>query len=120
MGSRKKAKPSRSRKKAKPSPDQAVALDYVRAWAHPAASAPPPEPSAADAAGDDFLPHQAARMASGGGGSVLFELHSHSNHSDGFLSPSELVERAHRNGVSTRSGLSSVCLVAGRCLRKCL
>ncbi|KAB8090590.1 hypothetical protein EE612_015814 [Oryza sativa] len=99
MGSRKKAKPSRSRKKAKPSPDQAVALDYVRAWAHPAASEPPPEPSAADAAGDDFLPHQAARMASGGGGSVLFELHSHSNHSDGFLSPSELVERAHRNGV---------------------
>lgn len=30
---------------------------------------------------------------------MLFELHSHSIHSDGFLSPSALVERAHRNGV---------------------
>uniref|UniRef100_A0A0D9VQL1 Polymerase/histidinol phosphatase N-terminal domain-containing protein n=1 Tax=Leersia perrieri TaxID=77586 RepID=A0A0D9VQL1_9ORYZ len=96
MGSRKKAKPSRSKKKPKTSADQALALDYVREWAHPA---PPPEPSATDAAGDDFLPHQAAAMSSGGGDSVLFDLHSHSNHSDGFLSPSALVERAHRNGV---------------------
>ncbi|XVF67192.1 hypothetical protein PTKIN_Ptkin10aG0100600 [Pterospermum kingtungense] len=30
---------------------------------------------------------------------VVFELHSHSNHSDGFLSASKLVERAHGNGV---------------------
>ena len=75
----------------KTSADQALALDYVRAWAQPAP--PPPEPSAADA--DDFLPVLATR-----GGDVLFELHSHSNHSDGFLSPSALVERAHRNGVS--------------------
>ncbi|KAK8966293.1 hypothetical protein KSP40_PGU010842 [Platanthera guangdongensis] len=30
---------------------------------------------------------------------VLFELHSHSKFSDGFLSPAALVERAHRNGV---------------------
>ncbi|XWS63165.1 hypothetical protein CRYUN_Cryun06bG0072800 [Craigia yunnanensis] len=30
---------------------------------------------------------------------VVFELHSHSKHSDGFLSPSKLVERAHGNGV---------------------
>ncbi|XP_006649539.1 5'-3' exoribonuclease [Oryza brachyantha] len=99
MGSRKKAKPGRSRKKPKSNADQALALDYVRAWVLPAASAPPTKPSAADAAGDGFLPHQASKMASGGGGSVLFELHSHSNHSDGFLSPSALVERAHRNGV---------------------
>jgi 3',5'-nucleoside bisphosphate phosphatase len=93
MGSKKKSKPSRSKKKPKTSADQALALDYVRAWAQPAP--PRPEPSAADA--DDFLPAQVAR---GGGGDVLFELHSHSNHSDGFLSPSALVERAHRNGVS--------------------
>lgn len=53
---------------------------------------PPLKPSAADV--DDFLPVQATRR-----GDVLFELHSHSNHSDGFLSPSALVERAHRNGV---------------------
>ncbi|GJN08810.1 hypothetical protein PR202_ga26767 [Eleusine coracana subsp. coracana] len=91
MGSKKKSKPSRSRKKAKTSADQALALDYVRAWAQPA---PPP---ASDSDADDFLPAQAAR--GGGGGEVLFELHSHSNHSDGFLSPSALVERAHRNGV---------------------
>ncbi|GMI83774.1 hypothetical protein like AT2G13840 [Hibiscus trionum] len=30
---------------------------------------------------------------------MLFELHSHSKHSDGFLSPSKLVERAHGRGV---------------------
>ncbi|MBA0698775.1 hypothetical protein Goari_000465 [Gossypium aridum] len=30
---------------------------------------------------------------------MVFELHSHSKHSDGFLSPSKLVERAHGNGV---------------------
>ncbi|KAL6867685.1 hypothetical protein ACP4OV_015709 [Aristida adscensionis] len=93
MGSKKKSKTSRSKRKPKTSADQALALDYVRAWAHPA---PPPECSAAGAAADDFLPPQAAR---GGGGEVLFELHSHSNRSDGFLSPSALVERAHRNGV---------------------
>ncbi|WMV55324.1 hypothetical protein MTR67_048709 [Solanum verrucosum] len=29
---------------------------------------------------------------------LVFELHSHSIHSDGFLSPSKLVERAHQNG----------------------
>ncbi|KAM0894670.1 hypothetical protein ACQ4PT_024309 [Festuca glaucescens] len=95
MGSKKRAKPSRGKKKARTCTDQALALDYVRAWAHPA---PPPEPSIADA-GDGFLPPQAARMACGDGGNVLFELHCHSNHSDGFMSPSALVERAHRNGV---------------------
>ncbi|KAF5198967.1 polymerase/histidinol phosphatase-like protein [Thalictrum thalictroides] len=30
---------------------------------------------------------------------LVFELHSHSICSDGFLSPTALVERAHRNGV---------------------
>ncbi|KAL4197518.1 hypothetical protein AMTRI_Chr04g188660 [Amborella trichopoda] len=30
---------------------------------------------------------------------VVFELHSHSTRSDGFLSPTALVERAHRSGV---------------------
>ncbi|MED6137459.1 hypothetical protein PIB30_065209 [Stylosanthes scabra] len=34
-----------------------------------------------------------------GGEKVVFELHSHSKFSDGFLSPSKLVERAHINGV---------------------
>ncbi|XP_060216265.1 uncharacterized protein LOC132643748 isoform X2 [Lycium barbarum] len=34
---------------------------------------------------------------------LVFELHSHSLHSDGFLSPSKLVERAHQNGVKVLS-----------------
>uniref|UniRef100_A0A803Q900 Polymerase/histidinol phosphatase N-terminal domain-containing protein n=1 Tax=Cannabis sativa TaxID=3483 RepID=A0A803Q900_CANSA len=34
-----------------------------------------------------------------GGEKLVFELHSHSKCSDGFLSPSKLVERAHGNGV---------------------
>lgn len=34
------------------------------------------------------------------GEKLVFELHSHSNRSDGFLSPSKLVERASNNGVS--------------------
>ncbi|KAJ4844113.1 hypothetical protein Tsubulata_045373 [Turnera subulata] len=34
-----------------------------------------------------------------GGEKVVFELHSHSKFSDGFLSPTKLVERAHGNGV---------------------
>nr|CAB3501757.1 unnamed protein product [Digitaria exilis] len=117
MGSKKKSKPSRSRKKPRTSADQALALDYVRAWAYPVP--PLPEPSAADADADDFLPAQAAR---GGGGDVLFELHSHSNHSDGFLSPSALVERAHRNGVKvlaltdhdTMAGIPEAVLAASK------
>lgn len=32
-------------------------------------------------------------------GPVIFELHSHSTCSDGFLSPSAVVDRAHKNGV---------------------
>lgn len=31
---------------------------------------------------------------------LVFEFHCHSLHSDGFLSPTKLVERAHQNGVS--------------------
>lgn len=34
---------------------------------------------------------------------VVFEFHSHSTCSDGYLSPSALVDRAHRKGVSVRS-----------------
>ncbi|KFK39951.1 hypothetical protein AALP_AA3G310500 [Arabis alpina] len=35
--------------------------------------------------------------------SPVFELHSHSNRSDGFLSPSKLLEKAHHNGVKVLS-----------------
>ncbi|XP_010467209.1 PREDICTED: uncharacterized protein LOC104747293 [Camelina sativa] len=37
------------------------------------------------------------------GDKLVFELHSHSNRSDGFLSPWKLVERAHHNGVKVLS-----------------
>lgn len=53
---------------------------------------------------------------------VVFELHSHSNFSDGYLSPSKLVERAHCNGVKvlaltdhdTMSGIPEAIETAGR------
>ncbi|CAH9074723.1 unnamed protein product [Cuscuta epithymum] len=34
---------------------------------------------------------------------LVFELHTHSTHSDGYLSPSKVVERAHQNGVKVLS-----------------
>ncbi|XP_020580997.1 uncharacterized protein LOC110025074 [Phalaenopsis equestris] len=66
----------RKRKKKKVTAEQLLASRYVHEWAFGHS-----EPS------DD------------GAGRVLFELHSHSKFSDGFLSPAALVERAHRNGV---------------------
>ncbi|GMI88363.1 hypothetical protein like AT2G13840 [Hibiscus trionum] len=53
---------------------------------------------------------------------VVFELHSHSKHSDGFLSPSKLVEKAHGRGVKvlaltdhdTMSGISEAVETARR------
>lgn len=66
----------RKKKKKKVTPEQVLASRYVHEWAFGHS-----EPS------DDVV------------GRVLFELHSHSRFSDGFLSPAALVERAHRNGV---------------------
>ncbi|KAL9231818.1 hypothetical protein vseg_006988 [Gypsophila vaccaria] len=51
---------------------------------------------------DDFLPEMMMMMMvkrANVSEKVVFELHSHSICSDGFLSPSALVERAHLNGV---------------------
>lgn len=45
------------------------------------------------------------------GNKVVFELHSHSKFSDGYLSPSKLVERAHSNGVSHTFFFSLVYIV---------
>ncbi|GLT74272.1 hypothetical protein SLA2020_460780 [Shorea laevis] len=52
--------------------------------------------SAASCVVDDF---GVQKSLGKGGEKLVFELHSHSKHSDGFLSPSKLVERAHMNGV---------------------
>lgn len=49
---------------------------------------------------DDFSLHKTLTKFSG---KLVFDLHSHSICSDGFLSPSKLVERAHQNGVKVLS-----------------
>lgn len=80
--------------------EQILALNYVRDWAFP--------PSAASRSGaaayEEFLPSQALSFASSSA-PLVFDLHSHSNHSDGFLSPSDLVERAYKRGVVLPSSL---------------
>ncbi|KAI0507042.1 hypothetical protein KFK09_013160 [Dendrobium nobile] len=75
-GNHKLRRRRRKRKKKKVTAEQILASRYVREWAFGHS-----EPS------DDSA------------GRVLFELHSHSKFSDGFLSPTALVERAHMNGV---------------------
>ncbi|WOL13925.1 hypothetical protein Cni_G22705 [Canna indica] len=60
-----------------------LASVYVRRWAFP--DAPVLD-------GDSDVP-------AGGAERVVFEFHSHSTCSDGFLSPTALVERAHSKGV---------------------
>ncbi|XP_026664297.2 5'-3' exoribonuclease-like isoform X1 [Phoenix dactylifera] len=87
MGDPKKKK-RRAKSKKKAAGEQSLLSRYIRDWVF---RDPPPT------ATDDFAPppvaaHRAADR-------VVFELHSHSKYSDGFLSPSALVERAHRNGV---------------------
>lgn len=67
--------------------EQGLALSYVRDWVF--------RDSSDDDADQGFLPAVARKITD----SVVFELHCHSNRSDGFLSPVALVERAHRNGV---------------------
>ncbi|GKV52462.1 hypothetical protein SLEP1_g59039 [Rubroshorea leprosula] len=56
--------------------------------------------SAASCVVDDF---GVQKSQGRGGEKLVFELHCHSKHSDGFLSPSKLVERAHMNGVKVLS-----------------
>uniref|UniRef100_A0A7N0TW49 Polymerase/histidinol phosphatase N-terminal domain-containing protein n=1 Tax=Kalanchoe fedtschenkoi TaxID=63787 RepID=A0A7N0TW49_KALFE len=66
-----------------------------------------------------------ARKKSGGGGlgeKMVFELHCHSTCSDGFLSPTKVVERAYENGVKvlaltdhdTMSGIPEALVAARR------
>ncbi|KAL8128479.1 hypothetical protein V2J09_017634, partial [Rumex salicifolius] len=76
-----KRKKKRGGAKRKVTAEQALALKSVHDWAsvdYPAA--------------DDFLPPPTPAK-------VLFELHSHSTCSDGFFSPTAVVEKAHHNGL---------------------
>ncbi|KAG6510681.1 5'-3' exoribonuclease-like [Zingiber officinale] len=90
-GADEESKPRRRRRKRrgrgqrkKNSPEEILASLYVRRWAFPDAPLN-------DADGDDPV-----RPA----GKMVFEFHSHSTCSDGFLSPTALVERAHARGVN--------------------
>lgn len=88
MGDPKKKKRQAKNKK-KAAGEQSLLARYIRDWVFR-----DPLPSASD----DFAPPPVAAYRAAD--RVVFEFHSHSKYSDGFLSPSALVERAHRNGVS--------------------
>lgn len=92
---KKKSKKRRGTKK-KMTTEQSVAFKYVSEWAFLDSPSFSPS-SAASFLVDDF---GVQKSRGRGGEKVVFELHSHSKFSDGFLSPSKLVERAHTNGVS--------------------
>ncbi|ONK75516.1 uncharacterized protein A4U43_C03F17710 [Asparagus officinalis] len=85
MGDKKKKK-GRGRKRV--TPEQIAASRYVNRWVF--------GDSGSNLLDDDFVPANVQKSAIE---RVGFEFHSHSRCSDGFLSPSAVVERAHRNGV---------------------
>ncbi|CAA7395098.1 unnamed protein product [Spirodela intermedia] len=84
-GGGKKAR-NKKRSKRKMTSEQALASKYILDWAFPP-----------DCGDGDFLPQP--RAVAPRDERMLFELHCHSNCSDGYLSPKAVVERAHRNGV---------------------
>lgn len=89
---KKKNKSGSSNKKKKMTVEQSFAAKCVHEWVSLDSSASDSSPVV-----DDFLVHQ--QKTSNIADKLVFELHSHSICSDGFLSPTALVERAHRNGV---------------------
>ena len=92
---RNKKKANRGGSKKKMNSDQSEAIKSVTDWLFVGSSPSPPLSSPPD----DFavtINNASLRC----GEKLVFELHSHSNRSDGFLSPSKLVQRAHTNGVS--------------------
>lgn len=90
MGDKRKKK-GRSRKKV--TAEQVAASKDIHEWAFDGGSLPPSSTLIAD----EFVPLKAQKTAIE---RVAFEFHSHSKCSDGYLSPSAVVERANRNGVS--------------------
>ncbi|PKA50752.1 hypothetical protein AXF42_Ash017631 [Apostasia shenzhenica] len=81
----KKQRRRRRRRKKKVTAEQIVASKYVHEWVFGCGAS-----SSSDS--ENPSPPSPDRR-------VVFELHSHSNFSDGFYSPAALVERAHANGV---------------------
>lgn len=86
--SNKKKKKKRGGSKRKMTSEQSLAYNCVSEWVFL-------EQRCGKIVDDDFLvPWNQPKEK------LVFELHCHSVHSDGFLSASKVVERAHQNGVS--------------------
>ncbi|XP_057977114.1 uncharacterized protein LOC131164145 isoform X1 [Malania oleifera] len=85
-----KKKKKRGGRKRKMTAEQIVAHNFVNEWVFLESSS-----VSLDVADEFGVQKVRARVAE----KVVFELHSHSTCSDGFLPPSKLVERAHANGV---------------------
>ncbi|KAJ7968180.1 5'-3' exoribonuclease-like [Quillaja saponaria] len=116
---KKKKKKKRGGSKKKMNVEQSLAFKSVSEWVFLDQSSSSLVSSAASCVVDDF---GVQKCIGRGGEKVVFELHSHSKCSDGFLSPSKLVERAHGNGVKvlaltdhdTLSGIPEAVEVARR------
>ncbi|KAH7833502.1 hypothetical protein Vadar_006960 [Vaccinium darrowii] len=94
-GNKKKKKRGGSKKKM--TVEQSIAYKRVSEWVFLDQSSMAANSSATD---DDFaVVGNHCKFTE----KLVFELHSHSICSDGFLSPSKLVERAHQNGVKVLS-----------------
>ncbi|KAG7022549.1 hypothetical protein SDJN02_16283 [Cucurbita argyrosperma subsp. argyrosperma] len=91
----KKKKKKRGGTKKKMTSEQTAAFKYVTEWVYLDQSNSLASTAAASVV-DDF---GVQKTLGKGGEKVVFDLHSHSKFSDGFLSPSKLVERAHGNGL---------------------
>lgn len=88
---KRKKKKKRGGAKRKMTAEQTLALKSVNEWVYCV------EEDDNEEEDDDFLPEMVGRSRACE--KVVFELHAHSFCSDGFLSPSALVEKAHQNGV---------------------
>ncbi|KAL5790014.1 hypothetical protein ACOSQ2_004902 [Xanthoceras sorbifolium] len=91
---KKKKKTKRGGSKKKMTVEQTLAFKSVTEWVF--LDQPHNTSSSSSCVVDDF---GVQKTLVRGGDKVVFELHSHSKFSDGYLSPSKLVERAHTNGV---------------------
>ncbi|XP_020089699.1 uncharacterized protein LOC109711185 [Ananas comosus] len=88
---KKKRRRRRRRRRRRNTAEEILAARFVRRWAFP--GAPSGDDEEGEGEGEGIAsPLRRERR-------VVFELHAHSTCSDGFLSPSALVERAHRSGV---------------------
>ena len=97
-----KKKKKRGGSKRKMTAEQTLAFKSVTEWVYLDHQNSSSTPALSSWVVDDLGLQKSLRR---GMEKVVFELHSHSKHSDGFLSPSKLVERAHGNGVSLDSYL---------------